>query len=121
MERIDEFINSCFTPNCKFQFRTLPELTAFVIKQGRILYPVTIHYSLGYFNLAYLIDNPKDKQVANIIRDSDFQFQEVTELYLKQLCNGDIRRPFMTDAGDVQSFYYDRQKEKLFLVSQIVE
>jgi hypothetical protein len=85
------------------------------------LYPVSIHYSLGYFKLAYLIDNPKDKQVANIIRDSNFQFQEVTELYLKQLRTGDIRRPFLTDAGDDQFFYFDTQKEKLFLISQILE
>jgi len=53
--------------------------------------------------------------------DSDYQFLEVTELHLKRQCNGDIRRIFLTDAGDAQFFYYDRQKEKLFLVSQILE
>jgi hypothetical protein len=120
MGRLEEFIKSCHTPAGKFQFRTLPELTAFVIKQSRILYPFTIHYSFGYFNMEYLIDDPEDKEIADIIRDSDYQFQEVTDQYLKQLSNGEIRRQFLTDAGDEQFFFYDRQKEKLYLISQIL-
>lgn len=118
---INELINSCYKPNGNFHFRNLSELTTFVLEQGGILYPVSIHYTFGYFILAYLIDDPEDKKVSNIIRDSHFQFQEVTEQYLKQLRNGDIKRPFSTENGEDQFFYYDGKKEKLFLISQILD
>jgi len=99
MERLDELLNSCFKPKGSFHFRTLPALTEFVIDQGGILYPVSIHYTFGYFDLAYLIDDPEDKAVADIIRESDFQFHEVTELFLNQVCNDEIRKQFLTEAG----------------------
>jgi len=121
MERIEELFNSCFKPSGKFHFRKLTELTAFVIEQGGILYPDRIHYSFGSFTLTYLIDDPDDKEVAKLIRESDFQFQEVTELYLEQVRKGDIRRQFLTQAGDAQFFYFDGQKERLFLISHILE
>jgi len=119
MRRLEEFIESCHTPAGKFQFRELAELEAFVVEQGRILYPVSLLYSDGYFNLEYLIDDPEDKEIADIIRDSDFQFQQITEQFLQQVCSNDILKQFLTETGDDQFFYYDTQKEKLFLASHM--
>jgi len=120
MERLDELLKSCFKPKGSFHFSTLEELTDYVIEQGGILCPVSIHYTFGYFDLAYLENDPEDKEVANIIRESDFQFQEVTELFLNLVRNDQIGRQFLTESGDDQFFYYDRQKRKLFLISQIL-
>ncbi len=121
MERLDELLNSCFKPKGSFHFSTMPELTDFVIDQGGILYPVSIHYTFGYYELAYLKDDTDDKDVADSIRESDFQFLEVTDLFLNQVRNNEYRRQFLTEADDDQFFYYDRQKERLFLICQILD
>jgi hypothetical protein len=78
MERINELLDSCFTHPGKFQFRNLWKLTKFVTKQGRVLYPDAIHPSFGSFILTYGFNDDEDKEVADLIHDSDFQFQEVT-------------------------------------------
>jgi hypothetical protein len=121
IERINEILKSSFTQRRNFQFRSLQELTAFVIEQGRIFYPPSFRHSYGYLSLNYLCDDPEDKQVAEIIRDSDFTFQEITGNYLEQIRNGDIRRPFSTETGDEQFFYYNGKKEKLCLINQMLE
>lgn len=60
-------------------------------------------------------------EIADLVNESDYHLQEVTEQFLKQVSNDEIRKQFFTETGDVQFFYFDRQKEKLFLVNQILD
>ncbi len=67
MERLDELLKSCFKPKGSFHFRTLPELTDFVIEQGGILYYNHHMKLLKESPFEHHENSPEQRQARDII------------------------------------------------------
>ncbi len=99
-------------------FRRAAELAAFVKGKGRIVYPMTIHYYLGYYTLTFCIEEREANAITVDINRNRDKCKEINDPLLKRMVNGDIRRQFLTDTGEPQFLYLDFKVNKLYLIDQ---